>query len=270
MPSVPLNGIELSYDDQGSGEPVVLVMGSGASRRSWHLHQVPALTAAGYRVVSLDNRGLPPNESPPGGITLDAMAQDVLALVDHLALAPCRLVGFSLGASIVAEALLARPTAARQAVLMAGRARPDAFSTAVSLAERELADSRTELPPGHLAVHSALRYLSPATLRDEQAIRDWLDVFHFAPPLTGPGIRAQLALDDSGDRRAAYRAITTPALCLGFADDVAIPAAATRELADCLPRARYTELPDCGHYGYLERPAEVNAALLDFFAGCEA
>lgn len=270
MPTVPLNGIDLTYDDQGTGDPVVLVMGSGASRRPWHLHQVPALTAAGHRVITLDNRGIPPNEKPAGGITLSAMAGDVLALVDHLRLPPCRLVGYSLGASIAAEVLLTRPEAVRQAVLLAGRARVDTFARAVIRAERELADSGVALPAAHHAVHSALRYLSPATLRDDQAVQDWLEVFQFAPQPTGPGQLARLDLDDIGDRRARYRSIRTPALCVGFRDDTAVPAAATRELADCLPNGRYLELADCGHYGHLERPAEVNAALLDFFAGSEA
>ncbi|MBQ0826117.1 alpha/beta fold hydrolase [Streptomyces tagetis] len=270
MPTVPLNGIDLSYDDQGTGDPVVLVMGSGASRRLWHLHQVPALTAAGHRVVTLDNRGMPPNEKPAGGITLAAMAGDVLALIDHLRLPPCRLVGYSLGASVVAEVLLTRPEAVRQAVLLAGRARTDAFGRAITRAERALADSGLPLPPAHHAVHSALRYLSPTTLRDDQAVQDWLDLFQHAAQPAGPGLLAQLDLDDAGDRRAEYRTIRTPALCVGFRDDTAVPAAATRELADCLPGARYLELPDCGHYGHLERPAEVNAALLDFFAGSEA
>ncbi|MBQ0826427.1 alpha/beta fold hydrolase [Streptomyces tagetis] len=266
MPTLSHDGRELSYDDQGTGDPVVLVMGAGASRRTWHLHQVPALTAAGHRVVTLDNRGMTGDGQPPGTLTLAAMAGDVLALVDHLGLAPCRLVGFSLGATIVAEALLARPGVARQAVFLAGCARPDAFSRAVTRAEAELARTGLALPPDVHAVHSALRYLSPATLRDERAVTDWLDLFRFAPPPPGAGHLQRLALEEHGDRRDAYRAIRTPALCVGYRDDVAIPAAATRELAACLPHARYTELADCGHYGHLERPAEVNAALLDFFA----
>lgn len=266
MPTVPLNGIPLPYDDTGDGDPVLLVTGTGATRRAWHLHQVPALTRAGHRVVTVDNRGIPPNEDPPGGITLEAMVADAAALIEHLDLAPCRVVGFSMGASIVAELLLSRPELVSSAVLMAGRARVDAFGAATLRAERELYDRGTEAPASHRAVHAALSYLSPRTRNDEQAVRDWLELFAFVSPVIGRGVRAQLDLDEHGDRRERYAAITTPVLSLGFADDALIPPYLAREVAEAIPGARYQEIADCGHYGHLERPDAVNAALLDFFA----
>ncbi|SCE34759.1 hypothetical protein GA0115253_104525 [Streptomyces sp. Termitarium-T10T-6] len=89
MPSAPLNGIDVVFDDSGGdGEPVVLVNGTGATRTAWRAHQTPALVAAGYRVIAPDNRGIPPNALPPGGITLEAMAADLAALIEHLALRP--------------------------------------------------------------------------------------------------------------------------------------------------------------------------------------
>lgn len=57
-----------------------------------------------------------------------------------------------------------------------------------------------------------------------------------------------------------------PCLVIGFADDVRLPAYLAKEVADAIPSARYVELPDCGHYGYLERPDAVNAAIVTFFA----
>lgn len=266
MPTVPLNGITLPYDDTGDGDPVLLVTGTGATRRAWHLHQVPALTRAGYRVVTFDNRGIAPNEDPLGGITTEAMAEDAASLIEYLDLAPCQVVGFSMGAAIVAELLLQRPELVRSAVLMAGRARLDAFGAALLRAERELYDGGTVPPVSHRAVHTALSYLSPRTRNDEQAVQDWLEVFTYADPVTGPGVRAQLDLEDHGDRRTRYAAITTPLLSLGFTDDAVIPPHLSREIAEAVPGARYQEIADCGHYGYLERPDEVNAALLDFFA----
>ncbi|SCF96435.1 hypothetical protein GA0115255_113315 [Streptomyces sp. Ncost-T6T-2b] len=68
------------------------------------------------------------------------------------------------------------------------------------------------------------------------------------------------------DQLPRYATLDVPLLCIGFTDDVMIPAAAGREIADTVPGARYTEIERCGHYGHLERPAEVNAAMLDFFA----
>ncbi len=55
-------------------------------------------------------------------------------------------------------------------------------------------------------------------------------------------------------------------LVVGFADDVLAPAHLGREVAAAVPGARYTELADTGHLGFLERPAAFNTLLLDFLA----
>jgi pimeloyl-ACP methyl ester carboxylesterase len=260
-------GARLHYEEAGSGPPVILVAGTGARGRTWHLHQVPALVAAGHRVLTLDNRGIAPSDPAPAGMTVATLVGDVAALVEGLGLGPCRLVGSSLGALVVQELLLVRPELVRQAVLMATRARPDAFSQALSAAERILADSAVRLPPEYDAVVRALQNLSPRTLADERAVRDWLDVFELSAPAPGDtGLRAQLELDLVTDRRAAYRGIRVPCLAVAFADDLVAPPARVREFADTVPGCRYVEIPGAGHYGYLERPEAVNSALLDFFA----
>lgn len=58
--------------------------------------------------------------------------------------------------------------------------------------------------------------------------------------------------------------MSVPCLSVGFADDRMIPAYLGKELADAIPGARYVEIADAGHYGYLERPEAVNAELLGF------
>ncbi|MFJ8787880.1 alpha/beta fold hydrolase [Streptomyces sp. NPDC102462] len=265
MPSALVNGIRLHYDVAGRGDPVVLVMGQGATGRAWHLYQVPALVAAGHRVVTFDNRGVPPTDECPGGFTIDDLVADTAALVEHLGIAPCRFVGVSMGAYVVQELMLARPELVVQGALMATRGRTDPLRAAVSAAERALLDSGVALPPGYAAWVRALENLSPATLNDEEAVQNWLELFEFSPPPAGPGVRAQLELVVPEGRLAAYAGIRTPCLVIGFADDVTLPPQLSREVAEAIPAAAYREIEDCGHYGYLERPDEVNRALLEFF-----
>ncbi|MFI6033367.1 alpha/beta fold hydrolase [Streptomyces sp. NPDC051315] len=267
MPSAQINGVTLHYQVAGRGDPVVLVMGRGAGGRAWHLHQVPALTAAGYRVVTFDNRGIPPSGECPGGFTIDDMVADTAGLVEHLGLGPCRIVGTSLGAYVVQELMLARPELVRQGVLMATRGRTDTLRAAAADAERALHDSGVTLPPAYAAWVRALRNLSPATLEDEQSVQDWLELFAFSPEAGGPGARAQSDITVPDGRLAAYRAIDVPCLVVGFADDLVLPPRLGREVAAAIPSAVYREIKDCGHYGYLERPDEVNRALLEFFRG---
>ena len=52
---------------------------------------------------------------------------------------------------------------------------------------------------------------------------------------------------------------------LGFADDVVTPPYLGKEVADAIPGAKYQQIADTGHLGFLERPEVVNTAILDFF-----
>jgi pimeloyl-ACP methyl ester carboxylesterase len=266
MPVVQLNGIRLSYQVTGSGELVVLVMGTGSPGRVWQLHQVPALVAAGYRVATVDNRGIPPSDECASGMTIEDLVGDTAALIEHLGGGPARVVGTSLGSRVVQELALARPDLVSQAVMMTAHGRPHLVQSMLSAGERALHDAGIELPSMYYAAITALLNLSPRTLNDRPAVQEWLDVFEFSGSGIGAGVRAQLQVEDFPDRLAAYSKIRMPSLVIGFADDLMVPPYLAREVAEAIPGARYEEIEGCGHFGYLERPAEVNKLLVTFFA----
>ncbi|MFJ2833637.1 alpha/beta fold hydrolase [Streptomyces sp. NPDC087263] len=264
MPVVRINGSRLNYEEHGTGDPVVMVTGTGAPGRMWRTHQVPALKAAGFKVITVDNRGIPPSDPCPEGFTLDDMVADIAGLIDHLGAGPCRVVGFSLGGIVVQELLLARPELVRSAVLMASSGRADTFATAQAVAEMDLADSGVKLPPRYAAYVNALQSLSPQTLGDEEQLRDWLDIFEYSA-IDLASVRGQLGLQLIPNRLPAYRNIRCPCLVVSFEHDQTVRPQLTREVAGSIPGAVHTEIPGCGHYGYLEQPALVNAAIVGFF-----
>ena len=88
--------VELYYEDQGSGSPVVLIHGWPLSGRSWEA-QVPALVDAGHRVITYDRRGFGKSSQPWGGYDYDTFAADLDALLTRLDLNDVTLVGFSMG-----------------------------------------------------------------------------------------------------------------------------------------------------------------------------
>ncbi|GAA2539983.1 alpha/beta fold hydrolase [Winogradskya consettensis] len=263
MPSISVGDVTLTYEESGRGAPVLLLAGTGASGRSWWLHQVPALVAAGHRVITPDNRGTGGSGPAGPGLTIADLVTDTANLITQLVGGPCHVVGTSMGAYITQELLLVRPELVNRAVLMASRARPDPVSTALAAADRALADSGIELPPEYDAVTRALQNLSPATLADPESAQDWLDILELSPAAPADH-RAQLDVTLTTDRRSAYARITTPTLVLSFADDLIAPPAHGRDLAAAIPGAAFTTIPATGHYGYLEQPDEVNKAMLEF------
>lgn len=90
------SAVELYYEDHGEGQPVVLIHGWPLSGRSWE-NQVPALIAAGHRVITYDRRGFGESSQPWDGYDYDTFAADLNALLEHLDVRGATLVGFSMG-----------------------------------------------------------------------------------------------------------------------------------------------------------------------------
>jgi pimeloyl-ACP methyl ester carboxylesterase len=257
--------VNLAYDDRGSGDPVLFIAGRGGAGRTWHLHQVPAFLAAGFRAITFDNRGIGATEQADG-FGVEQMVADTAALIEKLDAVPARIVAVSMGSFIAQELMLARPDLVHSAVLMATRGRHDRTREFFRTAERELADSGVSLPPSYEAKVRLLESFSPKTLNDDAMVRDWIDMFTMWPTKSTPGLRAQTDVGPRDNRLPAYRSITTPALVIGFGDDVVLPPHMGREVADALPNGRYLEIPNTGHLGFIEKPQVVNVAALDFFA----
>src|SRR5262249_26766799 len=88
--------IEISYEDHGTGPPVVLIHGYPLSGRAWD-RVVPALLEAGYRVITYDRRGFGQSSRPATGYDYDTFAADLHALLEHLDLRDAVLAGPSIG-----------------------------------------------------------------------------------------------------------------------------------------------------------------------------
>jgi len=94
--------IDLYYEDHGSGDPVVLIHGYPLSGASWE-KQIPALLAAGHRVITYDRRGFGKSGQPTVDYNYDTFAEDLHKVVTKLNLHDCTLVGFSMGGGEVAR-----------------------------------------------------------------------------------------------------------------------------------------------------------------------
>lgn len=121
MASFRHGDVEIDYIDQGTGAPVVLVHGFASNKDvNWvYPGWVTTLSRAGYRVLAIDNRGHGKSTKlyDPEAYHSATMAQDVIALLDHLAIPAADLMGYSMGARISAFAALAHPERVRSVIL---------------------------------------------------------------------------------------------------------------------------------------------------------
>src|SRR5262249_6503132 len=96
MPLVALNGLEMYFEDRGTGEPLLLLHGGMGIGDDWR-HVFP-VDPDGYRVIVPDLRGHGRTTNPSKVFTFRQCAADVLALLDHMGIARVKAIGMSMGA----------------------------------------------------------------------------------------------------------------------------------------------------------------------------
>jgi pimeloyl-ACP methyl ester carboxylesterase len=264
VPVVTVRGQPLAYEEYGTGQPVLLIPPAATPAGIWAMHQIPAIVAAGYRVIAADSRGTAPSTVPSAPFRVFDLTDDAACLITELQLAPCLVVGASLGAMAGQELALSRPDLVQAAVLLGTRCRTDFIRGRFA---RAYADQvRRGQPPSDLdAVMLVMQMFSSATLADDRQAADWLTLFQlFSARGVGPAMQYEATLIP--DRTEALRKIQRPCLVIGFSEDAVTPPVMCREVASAIPGCRYVEIAGCGHFGFLERPEPVNTALIDFFS----
>jgi pimeloyl-ACP methyl ester carboxylesterase len=268
MPLAHLDGVDLAYDLIGSADPVVvLICGCGQPAIGWFAI-APALADAGFRVLTFDNRGVPPSSSPPAPYTVDDMVGDTVALVGSLRIDRFAVAGYSMG-GWVAETLAAeRPDLVQAAAFLGSLNRPTAWEVAVTTVQRDLALSGVELPPLFEAVET-LRYFPNHALQDDELVETWLALLDNAPPWENPGRLGQyeacLRWSTSAAHMRRWPDISVPCLALAFEHDIDSPPALAHAASEQIPGCRYVEVPGASHLGMFEQPDQVVTALVDFF-----
>jgi pimeloyl-ACP methyl ester carboxylesterase len=121
MPSFHHGAVEISYLDEGEGDPIFLVHGFASSKNvNWvYPTWVSDLKKDGRRVIALDNRGHGDSEKlyDPAQYDIATMASDVIALMDHLAIPQADIMGYSLGSRMTAVLARNEPQRLRSAIL---------------------------------------------------------------------------------------------------------------------------------------------------------
>ncbi len=123
MPTAKIRDVELYYEEHGQGVPLLCIMGFATDSTGWLL-QIPTF-AERYRTIVFDNRGVGRSAKPGGAYTIHEMADDAVALLDHLDVGRAHVLGLSMGGMIAQELALRHPGRVRGLVLAATFPEPD-------------------------------------------------------------------------------------------------------------------------------------------------
>lgn len=256
---------DLAYRDTGAGDPVVLLHSGFADHRVFDA-QVPALAAAGYRVIAPDVRG---HGASANATAPFRWADDLAGLLRHLDAGPAVLVGVSMGGIIATDTALEYPELVR-AVVACGAGTGEfrytgPWATGVQAEQaRALAAGDVEgwvtawlrFVPGE---HRTLDDIDPEILRRlrEMALHTLAkhtpDEENRHVPLTGT--------------RARVPEIGVPVLTVNGALDDPELVAEAEWLARTVPHGRAVTVEGTGHYPNMERPEVFNEIVLGFLRG---
>ncbi len=264
MPRTRVGELELNYEVEGQGPPVLMLMGLGGDLQGWAL--LRAELARLYRLVLLDNRDAGGSDEARGAYTLADMATDALGVMDHLGIERFHVAGASMGGAIAQHMALQAPVRVASMALVSTWGRTDAFLGAIFRHWRLLAGvvSAQDFLAGQLPWAFTYRYFQqpPAALMELQA---------------GRGARGELLKSVGAYQRQADACLAhdvldllillqTPTLVVVGEDDILTPARYARALATSLPRAQVTLVPAGSHACFLETPKPVTERLLAFLA----
>jgi 3-oxoadipate enol-lactonase len=253
--------VAVAYDLRGRGSPLVLIQGVGVGRWGWE--PVADRLARRFQVITIDNRGIGASDTPPGHYSTRAMANDVLAVLDHAGIQQASLVGTSLGGMIAQELALAHPERVDRLVLVATipggpDSRPMPLPTTYLFAWAPFMTSQARLQQ---FVHTTL---GPETLRRRPKIARRLAARKLAHPQSQHAWRAQTEAGMLFNPLGRQRRITQPTLVVqGTADQVVAPGNA-EVLAGLVPDARVQRFDGAGHLLYWEQPKRFARVVTDF------
>ena len=269
MPHAPVNGINIYYESQGSGFPLLFGHGLGNSSGEW-TGQIPAFSQR-YRFITWDARGHGRSDSPSEReqYSLQISAEDLRGLMDHLDIDKAYVGGLSMGGGIAARFAVAHPERVAALLIIDSSS---ASGLPMSPDMRAMREKSIELAEtqgmGALAdyvVQSNPNLRSPVEAGPEalKALRQRflaLDSTGYANT-----IRAMLELDFPTDRLPE---ITAPTLVLVGELDPAREAAHLTHTK--IPGSEYVVIPGAGHISNLDKPDEFNSCVLEFLQKVEA
>jgi 3-oxoadipate enol-lactonase len=256
---LPLKDRSIAYDLVGSENGAVVCMThSLASDGGMWAEQVPPLLAAGFRVLRLDMRGHGGSDPVAGDYTMSALASDVAAVLDALAIARVHFIGLSIGGMLGQAFALEHGN--RLTSAMWCDTLPSTPSGAPEVWQQRVDAVRTANSLAPLAEPTVERWLTEAfKARNPGRYKQIRDTIVGTTPT---GYLGCVAAIRNFDFIARLPTVKLPVLVVCGSDDAGTPAADNRKLAGLVPGGRYEEIANALHFPNVEHPDTFNRIML--------
>jgi 3-oxoadipate enol-lactonase len=260
------DGIRIHYSTTGrpSAPPVVMIQGLGADKNLWALQRL-ALSGR-YRTIALDNRGAGRSDKPYGTYSLEQMADDTVAVLDHAGAADAHVVGASMGGVIAQILALRNPERVRSLTLACTACQQHPWRRELLAEWAEIARER-----GMRAMtNTAARWtIGPRSLRRISPAIGWLGPLAMSRPPHAFAAQVAAILAAPEGLEALLETITVPTLVMVGNQDILTPRGDSEELAERIPTAELVVISGAAHGFMIEHGTTFNRILLEFLARAE-
>lgn len=258
MAFIENQGARIYWDQQGEGEPVLLIMGLSYPSSLWHRTR-PAL-AKRYRTIALDNRGSGQSDAPEGPYSMAMMASDAAAVLDAAGIESAHIFGMSMGGMIAQEFALQYPQRVRSLILGCTAAGgPTAVRAEAEV--NKILMSRMDPEEAALAIRPYVYDAGTALEKIEEDLairRKWFP--------TAQGYLGQLQAILSWEAYSRLDQITAPTLVIHGASDRLVPPGNGKLIASRIPGARLVVIPQASHIFATDQTEASHGAVLGFLA----
>jgi 3-oxoadipate enol-lactonase len=259
MPFVENQAAKIYWDEQGSGEPLLLIMGLSYPSYMWH--RTRPLLAQSFRTIAFDNRGIGQSDVPPGVYSIALMASDAAAVLDAAGVASAHVFGVSMGGMIAQEFALQYPRRVRSLILGCTNAGgPHAVRAAAEVLQLL---TRQGMTPEE-SKEAMIPIIYDAATSRERIDEDMVIRMKWYP--TPQGYMSQLQGIIQWEAYTRIAKITAPTLIIHGETDQLIPVANAPLIAERIPGAKLAIIPRASHIFETDQPATANRIIQEFLS----
>lgn len=262
--SIVANGLKTNYHDVGSGDPVLMIHGSGpgvTAFANWRL-SMPVL-AQNFRVIAPDMAGFGYTERPEGATySMENWVSHALGLLDALKIERAHIVGNSFGGGLALALAIRAPERVNRMVLMGPAGTP--FKLTQGLDDVW----------GYTPSFENMRKIMDIFAYDRNLVTDELAKLRYEASIR-PGYQESFAsmfpaprqrwVDALASPEEALRALPHDALIIHGREDKVIPLSASLKLFELLPKSQLHVFGQCGHWTQIEHAQRFCRLVSDFF-----
>jgi len=260
MSFVENQGAKIYWDEEGPGEPLLLIMGLSYPSYMWH--RTRPVLAKRFRTIALDNRGVGQSDVPPGPYSIALMASDAAAVLDAAHVQSAHVFGVSMGGMIAQEFALQYPDRVLSLILGC------TASGGPHAVQPEPAALQTLMRQGmnpEQAKEAIIPFIYDAATPRERIDEDMAIRMKWYP--TPQGYIGQLRGIMGWEAYSRIAQITAPTLVIHGETDRLVPAANGRLIAERIPGAKLVLIPHASHIFETDQPGAAHQAVLEFLAG---